>query len=111
MPGWDAKDGEITTKSSRERRVPVAGALRPYLAEHLLGLGRHEGLVFGASATHPFCERSDRLWKEAKLARVALHECRHTYASLMIGAGVNAKALSEYMGHAKIAITMIYTGT
>lgn len=25
---------------------------------------------------------------------VTLHECRHTYASLMIAAGVNAKALS-----------------
>jgi integrase len=30
---------------------------------------------------------------------------RHTYASLMIAAGVNAKALSEFMGHAAIAIT------
>jgi len=28
-----------------------------------------------------------------------LHECRHTFASLMIGAGVNAKALSTYIGH------------
>ena len=33
-------------------------------------------------------------------------ECRHTFASLMIAAGVNAKALSEYMGHSKIAVTM-----
>ena len=40
------------------------------------------------------------------LNRVTLHECRHTYASLMIAAGVNAKALSEYMGHSKIALTM-----
>lgn len=34
------------------------------------------------------------------------HECRHTYASLMIAAGVNAKALWTYMGHASIQITM-----
>jgi integrase len=27
---------------------------------------------------------------------LTLHECRHTYASLMIAAGVNAKALSTY---------------
>jgi integrase len=35
-----------------------------------------------------------------------LHECRHTFASLMIAAGVNAKALSTYMGHANISITL-----
>jgi integrase len=35
-----------------------------------------------------------------------LHECRHTFASLMIAAGVNAKALSTYMGHAGIQITL-----
>ena len=33
-------------------------------------------------------------------------EARHTYASLMIAAGVNAKALSTYMGHANISITL-----
>ena len=31
---------------------------------------------------------------------------RHTFASLMIAAGVNAKALSTYMGHAIISITL-----
>ena len=35
-----------------------------------------------------------------------MHECRHTFASLMIAAGVNAKALSTFMGHANISITM-----
>jgi integrase len=29
----------------------------------------------------------------------------HTFASLMLAAGVNAKALSTYMGHANISIT------
>ena len=31
---------------------------------------------------------------------------RHTFASLMIGAGVNAKAIATYMGHASITITL-----
>ena len=38
--------------------------------------------------------------------RITLHECRHTFASLMIAAGVNAKALSTFMGHATIAVTL-----
>ncbi len=40
------------------------------------------------------------------LQPIGLHECRHTFASLMIAAGVNTKALSTYIGHASIAITM-----
>src|SRR5436190_1271950 len=54
----------------------------------------------------PLTERADRAWSAARLQRITLHECRHTFASLMIAAGVNAKALSEYMGHANISITL-----
>jgi len=35
-----------------------------------------------------------------------MHDARHTYASLMIAAGVNARALATYMGHANISITL-----
>jgi hypothetical protein len=35
-----------------------------------------------------------------------MHECRHGYAALMIAAGVNVKALSTFMGHANIGITL-----
>jgi integrase len=43
---------------------------------------------------------------DAQLDRLTPHEGRHTFASLMIAAGVNAKALSTFMGHAKIGITL-----
>ena len=48
---------------------------------------------------------AQRTWKAAKLAPIGLHEARHTFASLMIAAGVNAKALSSYLGHASVTIT------
>ena len=54
----------------------------------------------------PVTERADRAWQAAKLERITLHECRHSYASLMIAAGVNAKALGVFMGHANISITL-----
>ena len=50
--------------------------------------------------------RAGRAWKRAGLQPITLHECRHTFASLMIAAGVNAKALSTYMGHASVMITL-----
>jgi integrase len=109
--GWDPKDGEIATKNGKDRRVPIAAVLRDYLDEHLLNLGWKDGLVFGVTASDPYTVtpltmRATKAWSEAKLGRITLHECRHTFASLMIAAGVNAKALSTYMGHANISITM-----
>jgi integrase len=40
------------------------------------------------------------------LEPITLHEARHTCASILIAAGVNAKALSVIMGHATIAMTL-----
>ena len=52
-------------------------------------------------------ERASAEGREQQLvAAITLHECRHTFASLMIAAGVNAKALSTYMGHTNISITL-----
>jgi integrase len=50
-------------------------------------------------------ERADRCWRRAGLDPVRLHDCRHTYASFLIAAGVNAKAITTYMGHSSITIT------
>jgi integrase len=92
--------------------VPIAAALRDHLVEHKLAAGREGGqLLFGRTPSDPFGgkalqDRADMTWKEAGLARITPHECRHTFASLMIAAGVNAKALSTFMGHANIAITL-----
>jgi integrase len=111
--GWDAREGAIELKSNAGRRkVPVAAVLRDYLVEHRL-FGRREGdeLFFGRTPSDPFRpgtfqKRADRAWAGAGLERITFHECRHTFASLMIAAGVNAKALSTYMGHANISITL-----
>jgi integrase len=110
--GWDDKEGEIATKGRRRRTVPIPSVLREHLLARMMRSGRREDdLVFGETATAPFSpsklsKHADRVWGAAKLKRITLHECRHTYASYMIAAGVNAKALSTYMGHASIVITM-----
>ncbi len=109
--GWDTLEGEITPKSGRERNVPINSTLRSHLEPHLLSLPWSEGLVFGVNDRStfngtPLLKRAERHWEAANLRRITLHECRHTFASLMIAAGVNAKALSTYMGHATISITL-----
>jgi integrase len=77
---------------------------------HKLVTGRHEGLVFGSSATQPFTPTAVRKraltdWRRVGLEPIGLHECRHTFASLLIAAGVNAKAITSYLGHASIQTT------
>lgn len=110
--GWDAKAGEVATKNAKPRTVPIAAPLRELLLCHLMRTGRRDGgLVFGATATEPFeakrlRDRADAAWTDAKLRRITLHECRHTFASYLIAAGVNAKAVSVYMGHASVAFTL-----
>jgi integrase len=54
----------------------------------------------------PACRRPSCSWRVAGLQAIGLHECRHTFASLMIAAGVNAKALSTFLGHASVMITL-----
>jgi integrase len=121
--GWDDLEGEIEPKSRTGRRtIPIAAALRDHLIEHRMATGRSEGLVFGIDGKRPFqpsklTDRARRAWGWTKvdgawtagdgaLEPITLHECRHTYASLMIAAGVNAKALSTYMGHFSISVTL-----
>jgi len=109
---YDPKAGPIAPKSrAGKRRVPLAGPARGLLAAHKLATGRSaEELVFGKTESAPFTdaagERAARTWRRAGLKPIGLHECRHTYAALMIAAGVNAKALSTYMGHSSITITL-----
>ncbi len=69
-----------------------------------------QGFAFG-TPTQPFNPaavswRATQAWKKAGLDSITLHQCRHTYASFMIAAGVNTKALSTYMGHTSITTTI-----
>ena len=126
---YDPKAREFVAPKSRAgtRTVPIAAVLREALLEHKLASGRREGLVFG-TGEQPFTSsnvwrRAQTAWKRARKERakelglepdaeeagfvpIGLHEARHTFASLMIAAGVNAKALSTYIGHASISITL-----
>lgn len=62
-----------------------------------------EGKPFHAASLY---RRADRAWKAEGISeRLRLHQARHTYASFMIAAGVNAKAISVFMGHSSIKVT------
>lgn len=108
---WDERAGFIEPKSrAGRRRVPIANVLREHLVDHKRITGRSNGLVFGSTSDRPptpsnIWRRARRAWRLAGLNPIGLHECRHTFASMMIAAGTNAKALASYMGHASVSTT------
>ncbi len=119
---------EQEPKSKNARRdVPIIASLRLLLEEHreLVPHGQ-DALVFGDKAQvyfspPPLRNRALTDWKAANAARAAnldrelepsevldpvtLHQCRHCFASFMIAAGCNVKALSVIVGHANIQTT------
>ena len=110
--GWDQVAGEQETKGRNRRRVPIVGVLRDHLLEHRLGHGgQSDDLVFGRRGERPFTpyavtKRADRAWREASLERIVLHDCRHTFVSLMAAAHVDVVAISRFAGHASVAFTL-----
>jgi integrase len=109
---WDQYEGVIEPKSSHgTRTLPLLAILRDYLDEHLLATRRQgDDLVFGRTPQDAFVastlsSRAERAWRAVGLRRITLHECRHTFASLLIASGENPKAVQEFMGHATITMT------
>jgi len=125
---WDDEDGDGAPKTRAAiRRVPIVPALARLLKAHKLATDRDgSDLVFGRAAAEAFIpstvrHRALRAWAAANAAQaeslgrplrdaetltpIGLHEARHTFASLLIAAGANAKALSVCMGHESITIT------
>jgi integrase len=112
---WDRGAKEfVPTKSRRPRTVPIIDRLSALLADHFVLLNHPtEGLLF-PSAKNPdwptdpgiLRRRTHKRWKDDGLTPLGFHEARHTFASIGIAAGLNAKTLSTYMGHATITITL-----
>jgi integrase len=124
--GWDEVEGEIAPKSEKGvRRVPIAGVLRRILLEHKARTGRRDGdLVFGRTASAPFTptnvrERALGAWaatvvgaffrgEALSIEPIGLHECRHTFVSLMASQGVPLERVGDYVGHSSTYMTDRY---
>jgi integrase len=124
--GWDDVQGAIDPKSQKGARdVPLAAVLRRYLLEHRARTGRRgTDLFFGRTAFDPFTpthirKRARAAWaatvigeffagRSAQLEPIGLHECRHTYVSLMHAAGIPLERIGDYVGHSSSYMTDRY---
>jgi integrase len=114
---WDRVEGLVAPKSKKgTRTVPIPSVLRGYLVEHRarrFALGQRTGFVFGETSATPFnydvtYDRALRVWKAAGLEPVSLHECRHTYVTLMFEAGFSLEEIGDYVGHGSAYMTDRY---
>jgi integrase len=74
------------------------------------GAWQHTGLVFAredGNQLHPehVADTFQRIYQEAGLPPIRLHDLRHTAASLALQAGVPMKVVSEQLGHSSLGIT------
>ena len=81
--------------------------------EQRMATGRRsdDGYVFAkpdGSPVHPdyISQTFRRAVAKLDVPRIRLHDLRHTHASILLQQGVNAKVVSERLGHSSVAFTM-----
>lgn len=111
-----------TPKTAKGRRqISLDAGTVAVLREHrarqleerlLMGAGwADHDLIFtkvDGAPLHPerFSREFDRRVARYGLERIRLHDLRHTWATLALGAGVHPKVVQERLGHANVSITL-----
>ncbi len=111
---------ENTSKSGKERIIPIREPLYPWILQWYKDQGKpSEGYVFPSATGFDKWHKMDELAlsksfkKFVKLAEnvpntITLHGLRHSCATDLFSKGVSAVIVQKILGHASINTTMIY---
>ncbi|MGQ0698303.1 MAG: tyrosine recombinase XerC [Panacagrimonas sp.] len=115
----DWSEVRVTGKGSKQRLVPVGGAARTALAEWMrvrahMAAPAQRALFVGkrgermspsslAQRLHYWAQRS------GLAARLHPHRLRHSFATHLLEESSDLRAMQEFLGHARLATTQIYT--
>lgn len=113
---------KVRGKGRKERIVPVGSraalALRRYLEQREGRPGKRDGrqAVFvnqrGGRLTPRSIQRAmHRLFEAIGGDDLRVHSLRHTFATHLLDAGADLRAVQELLGHASLSTTQIYTHT
>jgi integrase len=123
----DLKDLSLTVRRSKSeagagRVIPIAAPFKPIL-EAVASSPEPSARVCKRSVmSGKLAETAQKAWgwkrhkntgewikaRKRPLEPIGLHECRHTYASLLVAAHYTLKEVMTYMGHADLTTTSRY---
>lgn len=123
MADLDARAGIIRVlgKGGKERQVPIGeravGAIAVYrdILSEQAGLPADDGAIFlnkdlGRLTTRSIARVVDKMARACGLAvPVSPHAMRHSYATHMLDAGADLRAVQELLGHRNLSTTQRYT--
>jgi site-specific recombinase XerD len=102
--GVDLNAGVITVHGKTgQRHIPLNSAAR----------GAVERLLVSVEGLGSLCAGAPRGWfekavKQASVTNFRFHDCRHTFASRLVMAGVNLRAVQELLGHRTLTMSLRY---
>lgn len=89
-----------------ERDIPIAS----FLSHKLLEIKKDSGYVIEKNEKYVepavYSRQFKKLLKEAKLPNIKYHNLRHTFAVRALELGVDARTLSEILGHSSVITTL-----
>lgn len=112
----DLKKGILVVfapKTQRIREVPINSETRKVLEAWQLAK-KNEFVFYNPETGKPFVDLKAGFalaCKRAGISGVTWHTLRHTFASRLVGSGVDIVTVKELLGHSSISITMRYAHT